>query len=66
MKLGSPLPPTTGFGRRLTCPKCGRDLALIEIRDQDQAYWCYSCDRGWRAGAVPLDAYAARVSRQAS
>jgi hypothetical protein len=33
---------------------------LKDIRDGDQAYWCHTCERGWRAGHLPPEARVAR------
>jgi hypothetical protein len=33
---------------------------LKDTRDGDQAYWCHTCERGWRAGHLPPEARVAR------
>ncbi len=34
---------------------------LKDIRDGDQAYWCHTCERGWRAGHLPPEARRAKA-----
>lgn len=48
--------PSSGRGYVHVCPHCGDTLALCELRDGDQAYWCHRCERGHRAGDPPLEA----------
>ena len=45
--------PSSGRGYAHVCPHCGEALALCELRDGDQAYWCWRCERGHRAGDPP-------------
>ncbi len=34
---------------------------LKDLRDGDQAYWCHTCERGWRAGHLPPEARRAKA-----
>ncbi len=34
---------------------------LKDTRDGDQAYWCHTCNRGWRAGHLPPEARRAKA-----
>jgi hypothetical protein len=49
--------PSTSQGRRLACPHCGGELLLVSLRDGDQGHWCPACERGWRLGHLPLEAF---------
>jgi hypothetical protein len=46
----------SSYGLTLSCPTCEAALMLKDIKDGDQAYWCHSCNRGWRAGHLPPEA----------
>ncbi|AFZ66619.1 hypothetical protein [Deinococcus peraridilitoris] len=48
--------PASGRGYEHVCPHCGDLLQLHEMRDGDQAYWCQRCERGHRAGDLPVQA----------
>jgi hypothetical protein len=54
-----PLPdlPSSSHGRRLGCPVCNGRLMLCDLRDGDQGHWCHHCERGWRLGNLPLEAF---------
>lgn len=43
----------SGRGYAHVCPFCGQPLALYDLRDGDQAYWCGPCGKGHRAGELP-------------
>ncbi|MBI0444789.1 MULTISPECIES: hypothetical protein [Deinococcus] len=45
--------PVSGRGYAHVCPFCGQSLALYDLRDGDQAYWCGPCGKGHRAGELP-------------
>ena len=51
----------SGHGFNLGCPICTAALMLKDTRDGDQAYWCHSCNRGWRAGHLPPEARRAKA-----
>ena len=51
----------SSYGQVLSCPVCERTLMLKDIRDGDQAYWCHTCERGWRAGHLPPEARRAKA-----
>ncbi len=46
----------SSHGLHLGCPVCAGKLMLKDTRDGDQAYWCHTCNRGWRAGHLPPEA----------
>ncbi len=46
----------SSHGFQLGCPVCTGALMLKDIWDGDQAYWCHTCNRGWRAGHLPPEA----------
>jgi len=48
--------PVSGRGYAHVCPHCGHTMELCDLRDGDQAYWCHRCERGHRAGDLPLAA----------
>jgi hypothetical protein len=52
----------SGYGQVISCPLCNKPFMLKDTKDGDQAYWCHSCERGWRAGHLPPEA---RVARKA-
>ncbi|HWG84723.1 MAG TPA: hypothetical protein VNT60_04505 [Deinococcales bacterium] len=52
--------PVSSSGRRLGCPACSRDLVLVDLKDGDQGYWCMACERGWRIGHLPENAFYAK------
>ncbi len=56
IKKHESLEPRSGYGLVLACPDCGGRLDLTYLRDGDQAYWCHTCERGWRAGNLPDNA----------
>lgn len=45
--------PISSHGIQLVCPHCRGRLALVDLKDGDQAYWCHRCEVGWRAGHLP-------------
>jgi hypothetical protein len=51
-----PAYPVSGRGYVHVCPFCGQPLALYDLRDGDQAYWCHPCGKGHRAGDPPQGA----------
>lgn len=51
-----PVYPVSGRGYAHVCPSCGQPLALFDLRDGDQAYWCVPCGKGHRAGDPPAEA----------
>jgi uncharacterized protein YbaR (Trm112 family) len=51
----------SSYGQILSCPVCERTLMLKDTRDGDQAYWCHTCERGWRAGHLPPEARRAKA-----
>jgi uncharacterized protein YbaR (Trm112 family) len=51
-----PLESISGYGLSLVCPHCRKRLALVDLKDGDQAYWCHGCELGWRAGSLPDNA----------
>lgn len=57
----TPVTRISSYGQVLSCPVCERTLMLKDIRDGDQAYWCHTCERGWRAGHLPPEARRAKA-----
>ncbi|SMB95720.1 hypothetical protein [Deinococcus hopiensis] len=55
-RQGEEVLPDSGRGYAHVCPSCGQPLALFDLRDGDQAYWCLPCDQGHRAGDLPAGA----------
>lgn len=50
----------SSYGLSLSCPVCTGGLMLKDTIDGDQAYWCHTCERGWRAGHLPPEARKAK------
>lgn len=48
--------PASGRGYVHVCPGCALPMTLHDLRDGDQAYWCFACNRGHRAGDPPQGA----------
>lgn len=48
--------PASGHNYEYVCPCCGQPMALYDLRDGDQAYWCHRCGTGHRAGQPLLEA----------
>jgi transposase-like protein len=48
-----PLTGISSYNLVLACPSCAARMELVDLRDGDQAYWCHTCQRGWRAGHLP-------------
>jgi uncharacterized protein YbaR (Trm112 family) len=60
-KQNDPLDKVSSHGLNLACPICSGALMLKDLRDGDQAYWCHTCERGWRAGHLPPEARRAKA-----
>jgi uncharacterized Zn finger protein (UPF0148 family) len=50
----------SSYGQTISCPVCNNPFMLKDTKDGDQAYWCHTCERGWRAGHLPPEARVAR------
>jgi uncharacterized protein YbaR (Trm112 family) len=46
----------SSYGQVISCPVCNNPFMLKDTKDGDQAYWCHTCERGWRAGHLPPEA----------
>lgn len=56
-RADDPAYPRSGHGLMHVCPHCGEALALRDLRDGDQAYWCERCQKGHRASDPPPQAF---------
>jgi uncharacterized protein YbaR (Trm112 family) len=51
----------SSYGQIISCPVCNKAFMLKDTKDGDQAYWCHTCERGWRAGHLPPEARRAKA-----
>jgi uncharacterized protein YbaR (Trm112 family) len=51
----------SSYGQVIACPVCSKPFMLKDTKDGDQAYWCHTCERGWRAGHLPPEARRAKA-----
>jgi uncharacterized protein YbaR (Trm112 family) len=51
----------SSYGQVISCPVCNKPFMLKDTKDGDQAYWCHTCERGWRAGHLPPEARRAKA-----
>lgn len=51
----------SSYGQIISCPVCNKSFMLKDTKDGDQAYWCHTCERGWRAGHLPPEARRAKA-----
>jgi uncharacterized protein YbaR (Trm112 family) len=51
----------SSYGQTISCPVCNNTFMLKDTKDGDQAYWCHTCERGWRIGHLPPEARRAKA-----
>jgi hypothetical protein len=67
MRFRSPeLEGVSSHNQTLGCPQCQRRMELVALRDGEQAYWCHTCQRGWRAGHLPPESRLKRSKSDSS